>query len=241
MMMQINKPTPTPAHTCLTSFLYTKRSRSGPMDCLMKASNTETMMTVSRHSRKQMKKTGIAKTFVMAETVVAVRVVGAVSRRKGNLIKVIRCRFWGCSESTTRLHTCSELRRSRCRMQDSRMDSGSVLGNGLIRSGCALGGMRSSLPTEGALCVDDRVNGKYATIPSIISHFRKNYFRITVLPLVRTLHNWLSHTLNSVTRSSYFQNREGQSHCCTISSVLSDPPALSKSQIFVVCVSASIG
>lgn len=44
--------------TCLTSFFRTPASFSGSKVCLRKASRTDTMMLVSRHSRKQMKKTG---------------------------------------------------------------------------------------------------------------------------------------------------------------------------------------
>ena len=43
--------------TCRTSLLYVARSLSGPSVCLMKARRMETMMLVSRHSRKQMKNT----------------------------------------------------------------------------------------------------------------------------------------------------------------------------------------
>lgn len=57
------------AFTCRTSFLYTLLSAFGPSRvCLRKARSTETMMTVSRVSRKTTKKTGTEKTLtVMVE------------------------------------------------------------------------------------------------------------------------------------------------------------------------------
>lgn len=43
--------------TCFISLLYVVVSPSEPRVCLRNESRTETMMLVSRHSRKQMKKT----------------------------------------------------------------------------------------------------------------------------------------------------------------------------------------
>jgi hypothetical protein len=51
--------------TCFSNFLYTRGSLSGPIVCFTNASKTETMMEVSRLSRKQMKKTGTANTFTI--------------------------------------------------------------------------------------------------------------------------------------------------------------------------------
>jgi hypothetical protein len=53
----MNTPRPTPYQIWRTSLLCTAASCSGPRVCLRNARSTETMMLVSRHSRKQMKKT----------------------------------------------------------------------------------------------------------------------------------------------------------------------------------------
>jgi hypothetical protein len=58
IMRQIRRPRRTPVQTWRTRRLWRVGSGEGPRVCLRKARRTETMMLVSRVSRKQMKKTG---------------------------------------------------------------------------------------------------------------------------------------------------------------------------------------